>query len=659
MPSGSARKRIAVSASSTTQSQQKDENKNMTTLYLGKSIGRSPSRPGFLFIPLALALLAGLAGTANAQIPPPVCPSKACSKVITFYNNTPTAVFVVIQAGIQNPDPWLQALFNDNTQTYAETHYSRVYVNPVNGIPSKGHVSVTVPWYSDLTNDNDRYIDWYNGCRVYFFDSAEALKAAHAADKNSPLSVTANSPVVSCANCEQPLTIYKDTLAFPTNIPFQLVEYTFADVSTPKNAKPYIIDLNVGYNVSYLDQIYLPLALAPCRTEPCNSLDATAFGYLGTVQALNDFRSTLTKFSDTEGWPRYNATLDDAKRPRLPGTYNVLVDRVNVIEKQQPSEFTPVGLSVNNLIDQWQTCTSNKANGANCPQFQTYQEINNYFTANYNAYKAAGTAVCTGGAPYYPAPVNLTSLNIMPYVYGWVPFNSGCGPAFNGLLTSPGPKAAFDQALFDYVHRLQYNYRSVKQKQQQFNPFVDLVHGQLGANGYAFSVDDAISFENHPGEGLIIAIGGATGLPNPQPVVPPPDYTTDFSVALGDSKPLNRPKWKSYGVCKDVADTDFPPLPPDAPDTPTIFVDTTAYKISPTNPCKITVTDASNSRYQFTIKMAVPWPSHSPPGVDASILTCVNKTDGWCTNISELSVQAPNPQFVLFTPPPLASPLGP
>src|SRR5262245_22966525 len=118
-----------------------------------------------------LLMVVGLARTANAQIAPPVCPSKECSKVITFYNNTPTAIFPVIQAGIQNPDPWLQALFNDDTQPYAETHYSRVYINPVNGIPPGGHISVRVPWYSKLTDDDDQYIDWYNGCRIYIFDT--------------------------------------------------------------------------------------------------------------------------------------------------------------------------------------------------------------------------------------------------------------------------------------------------------------------------------------------------------------------------------------------------------------------------------------------------------------------------------------------------------
>jgi hypothetical protein len=609
-------------------------------------------------------LLGSLVGTANAQrIPPPPCPSKDCSKVVTFYNNTSGPIYAVIQAGVQNPDPWLQALFNDNTQTYAETHYSRVYINPVNGIPAGGHVSVTVPWYSKLMGDTDTYADWFNGCRIYFFDSAQALNKAHDADRNTPLTVTANSPVFTCDTCEQPLTIYKDvsaaggkTQAFPTTIPFQLMEYTFFDIATPKDAKPYILDSNVGYNVSYLDQIYLPLALAPCRTEPCNGLDATAFGYLGTIQALDKFRSALSTFSDTEGWPRYNASLDDAKRPRLPGTYNVLVDRVNVVEKKMPSEFTkfkPQG-SVADLINQWDTCTSNKANGVNCPGFQIYQEINNFFKANYAAYKAASSTNCPA-SDFYPLPATLTSLNILPYVYGWVPFNSGCQPAaFNALKKGPPDvdDPVFDQALLDYVHSLQYNYLSVK-KAQRFNPFVDLIHGRLNANGYAFSVDDAISFENHPGEGLIFAIGGANGLPNPKPVVPPPNYTVDFAVNLGDSKPLNRPLWKSYGVCSDVADKDFPPLPPGATDTPQIIVDTVANNISPANPCKITIKDASNRMFQFKVSKPVPWPAWDPKnGVDPTVMTCINKNDGWCININEQSVPGAKPLFNLFTPPP-------
>jgi hypothetical protein len=611
-----------------------------------------------------LAGLAGFRGTANA-IPPPPCPGPDCQKVITIYNNnTSGSIYAVIQAGIQNPDPWLQALFSDNTHSYAETHYSRVYVNPMSGIPHGSHVSVTVPWYSRLQNDTDQYADWFNGCRIFIFDTRPALDAAHDADINHPLTVTADSPAFSCDACE-PLNMYADTLAFPAEtIPFQLLEYTFANVDT--TGPPFIIDLNVGYNISYLDQIYLPIALTACRAEAtCHQgQDPTARGYLGTTKDLTDFRNILGHFSETEGWVQYDSTLDDVKnRPRLPGTFNVLVDRVNVVEKHQPSHFTkfkPEG-SVADLIKQWSTCTANTANEVNCPQFLTYQEIDQYFKENYNNYRTNGNETdCPNyhDPNYYPVPATLSSLNIMPYVYGWVPFNSGCNAGFNGLKDSPGPLARFQQALLDYIHKLEYNYQSVRRKKQRFNPFVDLVHAKLDANGYAFSVDDAVSFENQPGEGLIIAIGGDTGLPNPHPVVPPPNYTVDFAVNLGDSKPLNRPRWKSFGVCKDVADTDFPPLAPNVPDTPQIIVDTVANNISPANPCKITIKDASNRMFQFTVKKAVPWPAHTPPGVDSSVMTCINPHDGWCSQINENSQPGSDPHFDLFTPPPPPLPGG-
>jgi len=513
---------------------------------------------------LPILLLGGLAGTANAQIPPPECPSKDCRKVVTIYNNTASPIFAVIQAGIQNPDPWLQALFNNNNQSYAETHYSRAYVNPDKGIPPGGHVSVTVPWYSELQNDpdNDKYVDWYNGCRIYFFDTKAALDAAHEADKDNRLSFTPGSPRVSCADCEKPLTTFSDKKLYDdTKVPFQLVEYTFASVGTV--GKPYIINLNVGYNCSYLDQIYLPIAL-----EPSDEENPTAFGYLGTIQNLGpqpdkkSFRDALNDFANDFGWPQYKSDLDNQKqRPHLPGTYKVLVDRVNVDEKKQESHFTspegttPPGRAIRNLIEQWKTCTSNSANADNCPQFEMYQQLDRYFKGNYNGYRMMGNI---GDCPklndplYYPVPNQLTDLNIMPYVYGWAQFNSGCHASFNDLKESPGPESRFNQVQFDYINYLQYNYERKDLKQQQwFNPFVRLVHGEeIDASSYAFSVDDAAGFQSHPGEGLIITIGGAEGLPNKTPIVLPANYTKDFLVTLGDSIALKRPRWKSFGVCK-------------------------------------------------------------------------------------------------------------
>ena len=408
----------------------------MMTLHLKQSIDRSPLRLGLLLIPLALFLaLAGVAGDAQA-LRPPVCPGPDCQKVIEFWNNSDHPVFPVIQAGIQNPDPWLQALFNDNSHTYAETHYSRVHINPVHGIPPGGHVSVTIPWYSKLLNDNDTYADWYNGGRIVLFDSAEAVRAAGACrarppnpcNGEAPLRFTPDSPPISCNDCSEPLTFYKDTFAYDPKYPFQLNEYTFATVETPPGRTPYISTLNVGYNVSYLDQIYLPVALAPCRTEPCNGApDPTAIGYLGTIQALSDFRTTLTNFSDNEGWPRYKGQYENAIRPRLPGAYNVIVDQVNVIEKHQPSQFTPAGESVTDLIAQWNTCTTGE-DRVNCPQYDLYKQIDGYFRRNYDNYIAARSANCPP-SPDYPVPAPpVMPLDIMAKVYGWVPFNSGCAP---------------------------------------------------------------------------------------------------------------------------------------------------------------------------------------------------------------------------------------
>jgi hypothetical protein len=657
--------------------------KNMTTLHLRKSIGRSPLRPGLLFIPLALFLaLAGVAGAAQeqaaeaqaaqAQIPPPVCPGPDCTKVITFYNNTAGPIFAVIQAGKQNPDPWLQAYFNNNQQSYGQTHLSRAYVNPENGIAPHTHVSVTVPWWSELQNDPDQqYVDWYNGGRIYFFDTKAALDAAHEADKNNRLSFTPGSPRVSCADCEKPLTTFSDIVGYDdTKVPFQLVEYTFASVGTPPGGEPYIINLNVGYNCSYLDQIYLPIAL-----EPSDKENPTAFGYLGTIQNLgpqpdkSSFRDALNEFANAFGWPQYKSALDNQeRRPHLPGTYKVLVDRVNVDEKHQESHFTtppgttPPGRAIRALIEQWQTCTSNNANTVNCPQFEMYKHLDSYFKANYAGYKMMGNI---GDCPklndplYYPVPNELTDLNIMPYVYGWAQFNSGCAASFNDLLLSPGPKSRFDRVQFDYINYLQYNYEREDLKQEQwFNPFVRLVHGkEINASSYAFSVDDAAGFQSHPGEGLIIAIGGAEGLPNKQPIVLPANYTKDFQVVLGDSKGIpGRPRWKSFGVCKENVDTDFPPLPRDEPDTPKIIVDTIKNQISPANPCTITVTDAANRKYQLTVSKPVPWWLwNQPQGFDPRVVTSVYPKVGW--NINEISNE--EPRFDLLTEPPLPVRRGP
>jgi hypothetical protein len=157
----------------------------------------------------------------------------------------------------------------------------------------------------------------------------------------------------------------------------------------------------------------------------------------------------------------------------------------------------------------------------------------------------------------------LDQLSLMQYVYGWVPFNSGCGAGANALNPfAPTPYPPFDTAKNDYL-QLQYNFGTAAMAAQIFNPFVELVHGKnyLDANSYAFSIDDAAGFQSNPGEGLIVAVGGAYGLPNNSPVVLPADFSKDFEIDLGDTMALDRPLRKSYGICKDFADWTSHPCP--------------------------------------------------------------------------------------------------
>jgi hypothetical protein len=656
--------------------------KKTTTPSVQNSIKRSSSRYGFLLSLLISAITlaaAGPGGTANAAepLPPPTCPGKDCQKVITIYNNTDTPIFVVIQAGQQNPDPWLQAYFGRKADPktgvpYAETHYSRAYINPANGIKPGEQVSVTVPWWSELIpSDKDHYTDWYNGGRIVVFDTKRALDAALEKDKESgELSVTDDSPKVSCKDCEQPLTIYKPTEAIGAKeIPFQLVEYTFAQVGTT-GPLPVIEGLNVGYNTSYLDQIYLPVALAPCRFEPCdpNVLDPSAKGYLGTLKQVKQFREKLTAFSDREGWPRYKGKYDNnPSNPRLPGAYNVLIDQVNIANGHE-SHFTPAGQSITDLIDQWKTCTSPNANDTNCPDYKKYQKVNKFFKDNYDNYieKGMGNARdCpqNNDPLYYPVPKELTALNIMPPVYGWVQFNSGCSASFNDLAKFiPDNEKTFKAVQSEYITYLQYNFENPDiRPKQRFNPFVDLIHGQLDATCYAFSVDDTAGFQIAPGQGLIIAIGGSRGLPNTQPVELPANFKHDFEVQLGDSVAQNRPRWKDYGVCSDKANEHFQPLPPDATrDARTLIVDTFKRNISENNPCTITVTDAKDRKFQFVIRKRVPWAAydpdiHPPPRFESEVLECVNTNDPvarqWCNNLKEQAKENP-PQFTILTEPP-------
>lgn len=639
------------------------------------------------FFALLCFLVLGFAPSASAiQCPSPDSPN--CYKKVHIYNNTDGPIWAVIQAGFQDPDPWLQAAFGDVSKTYAETHYSRVYINPTTGIPAKTSVTVMVPWYSTLQNDPDPYADWWNGGRIVIFDNQQAIEAAHNQDKGNLLKVTAGSMQFACDGCTSTVKdIFWDKNAFADGIPFQLLEHTFANVKTTVSP-PEIIDLKVGYNISYLDQVYLPIALAPCLKEPCrdDGSDKSAVGYLGTTQSFTDFRTKLRTFRTSMQWPRYNGRLDADARPRLPGAYNLITDALNQkVNNNNKTLFTPNSVNsqaLNYLVDQWKACTTT---GAGCPQTSFYRDVDAFFRDNFQKYLAL-----TGCGSGFPKPANLNGevgqLYLMQYVYGWVPFNAYCtnlGAGVNALNPfAPNPWPPFSKAINEYI-QLQYNFAGTQLpllsrlfqllptqvaqlgqrlgqqlgQKQLFNPFTLLVHGSqyLNANSYAFSVDDAAGFQSNSGEGLVIAVGGAKGLPNNIPVPKPADFNTDFEINLGDTKAQNRPEWTKYGICKNVADVEFPPFPPNENNhSRTIVVPIATQNV----PCTVTIQDAAGKIYQIQAKSKVPWPAWtSNRGFDSTVISCPSTgTSSWCQNsINELS-RPDEPRFALITGPSCANP---
>ncbi len=658
-----------------------------------RKIGQEIGRAAFL-----LVLAAGCAGSAHAAAP---CPNTGslpaeCTKEIRIWNDTPRTVYVVLQGARQltdaigcplsstpGGDVWLQAAFDDYTKCYAVNNDYYVYVNPKTGIAPNSFASVSVPWWSKrLPKAPDLYIDWWRGARIFIFDDQVALNDSYSLLKTTTqVAFAAGSPVVSCTKVADnaclpgQLQIYQvpDAALIATHTPFQLNEFTFADV---KKVAPDgksggdFIDFNQNYNVSDVDQVYLPIAIEPVGNS--------VIGYLGTTSTVAAFRTTLRAFTGPNAnlnWPVYNnpsvagAPTYPTAGVRVPATETVFNYYMN------PSTFpdgkTPEIIPaippplVQTMMNQWTDCVAAKGN---CPQADIYQEENTVFANSYSYYYTN----CKNVIPPYLQPVKgsippaPTLYAYLRFVYGWVPFNVSC--ATPDLPTTDMPPSG-SRAPIDYIN-LQYNYQdSSLTKPQWFNPYTQLIHdspanGGLGASAYAFSIDDHASFLSNSGGGLIITVGGTLGLPNPNPYPPPtpPVYRYfDFSVDLG-APAAGAPTWANYGICSTTATVPFPPVP--ANTGYSLGVDPSVQ----TFPCTVTLTDSNNKKYQIKVlKAAVPpkpiWPLFTQPsGFDPKVVSCPSPAGvvppaQWCNFSNE--VTQPNlkpPVYSLATRVPLTSP---
>ncbi|WP_454916581.1 hypothetical protein [Xanthobacter sediminis] len=666
----------------------------------------------------AAALAASAGGSAAAGIKPPNCAAGAstCFKEVRIVNNTDGTIFPIIQAsrqltealgGCAVGDIWLQRALNNTKECFRVNSDYYVYINPKTGVKKGETVSVLLPWWTKLDKSRrpkaDLYVDWWRAGRIYFFDDQIALNDSYkvnASRKGEPIDYATGSPQIKCNSalknnvCKAAdLAVVRvvDSLpgsAINNKSPFQLNEWTFASVDSVGDGGQ-LVNLNLNYNVSNVDQLYLPVAMEPIKP----GFDV---GYMGSTMNLKDWRARLVKFTGanaaqtaTTKWPIYNNPIDPkTKKKRYPNagirvpsaliamnfymepTYiDANVKQPEIIPLPRPYNRAKLPSGISNLMQNWVSCTTKPYK--NCPLKDWYVPIKTSFDRSYAAYlKNCWDA--KKSPPYMkPGADKLPKLETyLRFVQGWVPFRvdqvagKACTPAnVPDLPLTEQPPNKLGYTTVNYM-KLQYDWAQLGARGARiFNPYTQLMHGKVAdgfidTSSYAFSIDDHESFQTHPGSGLIFAVGGSNGLPNKKKVPPAvPTYYKWYTAGITPAEPTGAVGWKSYGICKDEADTDFP-----TPKGQTIGLNPGTTP----SPCTITFRDTKNRKYQvkilkFSATGTMPyqiWPQFQSTGqkpFDPRIVACPNPKDDWCkyTNETALRVNSQDPdkapQFTLST----------
>ncbi|TSH98849.1 hypothetical protein FOZ76_01665 [Verticiella sediminum] len=619
---------------------------------------------GALLLMLALAACGGGDGDpvpVPQQVPPPPPPSTPIEcqdaggnptvlepKTITLYNNSAdSTVYPVLATSKNAVNEWLQGCLR-STESYPTEYVYKLYVNEGKGIPPGSSVTITLPLYSKL--QEDRYITWWNGGRVVLADRNDRLRNENDTKLAAPYGVACQGQNTGCE-----LSTYSSDVQFPENIYAQLSEYTFGDsILPPNDTKRILKPENVGYNISYVDHVYLPVAIGP-RNNPY-------IGYSGSAQSLADFRKHLASFLGSpvgQGWPVYN--LDELK---LPGGYNIFAQRsgtlppTDEVPVKPATGFPPVltvlqciqgqcsdaqkaslhfGEAVQRVQNLWGSCVAwNEDLSAyvtetvTCPQAMRDRlaVVKQFFEQNHKNYLAMyADRKCEGATPLKPT---FNYWEAMTHIYGWVPFNEGCGAAANPLADTQIPGWNHAQAQSMYIHELQYNHQQPEvaaDPRLLFNPYVQLIHDDLQMNAYAFSVDDAVGFMSELGDGLVFTVGGTHGLENPKQF----NYADGFSLAIGVPTSLrdraNAPLIKKYGVCALNQDGSDPNCEQDKQDVVMPGNSQIAgFRVGtvPSYPIRVRFTDLNDNVYSLLVNARF---AACPSEVDAATQCPVNRAE--------------------------------
>jgi hypothetical protein len=559
-----------------------------------------------------LGILMTFAGNAAALVP-----ETPQTYTIVIYNNSTSVLYPEISKGITSAvigpgDEWLHAEFatyfpNNMYPRFPTSYVYRAVINITKdgkaiGLLRGDNVTITVPFFSqlkevnkgDIGRESDQFIDWFNANRLYLFEGVNAFNAADITDGVYPVSVCPppatpknhfcyHTPTVitpprraAMPTCKASTTASSCTVTIksyliepPTNIPFQLQEYTFLSAEKNKTTgKAYFADGLHGekpgnwmnYNVSSLDSVYLPVAMG--------TLGNSAVPYVGSTQTIDAFHKELGDFAkDGSNWPTfrpvyfsawtntelppqtagalcsfkaYNQTVGYAL-PKLPGAAVMLTESYagsanppitnppvppiltsnpppTVFAKYYPDAKTSTA-----------TCLSTGVAPFSAPDLGTtgqgivnlwdncitkmaggaecidIRKVYNFFLTNY--INTCGTS----NTPDLPSA--------MRDIYGFVPITyplSGSAKCTGGNLKDTlGASVSYPKLVETYCS-LQYNYLTGAAGEEIFNPYTQLIHKTLASTAYAFSIDDGVSFKHAEGTGVVFAVGGPEGLPNTQ-----------------------------------------------------------------------------------------------------------------------------------------------
>ena len=552
---------------------------------------------------------------------------------IEIHNNSDRyAIYPVLSTGGHLVDTWMQATFKVPGSKLADNPYPtpntfRLYLNPTGaGIAPHSSVTVTLPLYTQLVPSDqvnpklpDQYIDWWNGGRILIYASPssdgappKALVADYTARPNQKLlAPVPGAAVPTCSACQQPLQLFEDADGeLPSNDPAQLIEYTLGAIDT--NADPYTLDIkNVDYDVSYVDNVYLPAAI-----EPYNN---PVVGWIGTIQEIDPFKDALGKFLSAPlftGWPQFVDNQGETIL-RIPSALHIMQDQTNLAPAQP---WAPV----EKMKILWSHCVSGGTEEICTPM----RDVRDLFEANYANYSSNYRSAFSGRCDQSKAldPATLDQNSMLAHVYAWTPFNANCFADTNLLEDTPG-----------YAENDHAGYQSVKSEFDalnywptgEFNPYVQLIHDPKYLNAkyvYAYSVDDAVGNMQTSGEGMIIAVGGAAGLPNVNPATSP--IHIPFGYAATDVV-----RFVKYGVCTETPDQDVNPN--------FHSFDLSANQLSN---CTLSFIDNQTpaNLYYFKIKTQPPYPSRPPdgqpiPDANKTMIDCSGNTPfiarTWCANI--------------------------